>query len=62
MYGTLKIWTLIEAPTHLDNEVFRTTKRNLHTAHGLTQEEAQDQTDGFKRANPWLESRAIFAY
>jgi len=61
MYGTLKISTLVEAPTQMSDEPFQTIRRTLHIAHGLTHEEAQEHTRAFKRANPWIEPRGLFA-
>jgi hypothetical protein len=61
-YGTLKIWTLVDTPTQLSDDAFRTVKRTLHIAHGLTYEEAQEHTQAFKSANRvWIEPRGIFA-
>jgi hypothetical protein len=62
MYGTLKIWTLLEAPTQLSDDAFQSVKRTLHIAHGLTHDEAQEHTQAFKRANcSWIEPRGVFA-
>ena len=62
-YGTLKIWTFIEIPTQLSEGAFRTVRRTLHIAHGLTHEDAQEHTQAFKQANgQWLEPRGVFAY